>query len=121
MRQWLLAMGIGLTACGTARAASASADLAVSVTVVDQCLIHTDSRSASCAAGSAYALGEGRERIAVTRDLLTTADEHAHTAQDGSRLGTSQSVAGAAGQDGAVRAVAATVAPIEAIRVTYSF
>jgi len=121
VRQWLLAMGIGLTACSTARAASASADLAVSVTVADQCLIRTDSRSANCAGGSAYALGEGRERIAVARDLLTTTDEHAHTAQDGSRLGTSQSVAGVAGQEGAMRAVAETVTQIEAIRVTYSF
>lgn len=120
MRQWLVAMGIGLAACGTARAASASADLAVSVAVIDQCLIHTDSRSASCAGGSAYALGEGRERVAVVRDQLTTADERAHTAADGSRLGTSQSVAGGAG-DNAVRAVAETVTPIEAIRVTYSF
>ena len=121
MRQWLVAMGIGLTACGTARAASANADLVISVAVIDQCLIHTDSRSASCAGGSAYALGEGRERIAVARDQLTTADEHAHTAADGSRLGTSQSVAGEPGQDGSMRAVAETVTPIEAIRVTYSF
>lgn len=121
MRQWLLAMGIGLMACGTARAGLASANLAVSVTVVDQCLIHTDSRSASCAGGSAYALGERRERIALTSDRLTTADEHAHTAPDGSRLGTSQSVAGAPAQDRAVRAVAAMATPIEAIRITYSF
>lgn len=121
MRQWLVAMGIGLMACGTARAATASADLAISVAVIDQCLIHTDSRSANCAGGSAYALGEGRERIAITRDQLTTTDEHAHTAADGSRLGISQSVAGGAGQDSTVRAVAETVTPIEAIRVTYSF
>ena len=114
-------MAICLTAWVPAHAGSASADLAVSVTVVDQCLIHTDSRSASCAAGSAYALGEGHERIAVMRDQLTTADEHAHTARNGSRLGTSLSVAGAAGQDGAVRAAAEAVTPIEAIRVTYSF
>ncbi len=121
MRRWLLAIGIGLTACGTARAGSASADLAVGVTVIDQCLIHTDSRSVSCAAGSAYAMGESRERIAVTSDRLTTADEHAHTALDGSRLGASQSLAGASAPDGAVRAIAATAAPVEAIRVTYSF
>lgn len=120
-------MGIGLTTWGPAHAGSASANLAVSVTVIDQCLIRTDSRSASCAGGAAYALGVGRERIAVTSDQLTVADEHAHTAQDGSRLGTSQSVAGAAGQrgialaDGAVRSVAETLAPIDAIRITYSF
>ena len=114
-------MAIGLMPCGTAQAGSVSANLAVSVTVVDQCLIHSDSRSASCAGGSVFALGEGRDRIAVTRDMLTTADEHAHTAYDGSRLGTSQSVAGAAAQDAAVRTVAETRAPIEAIRVTYSF
>jgi len=127
VRRWLLATGIGLTACGPAHAGSGSANLAVSVTVMDQCLIRTDSRSASCAGGAAYALGVGRERIAVTSDQLTVAEEHGHTAQDGSRLGTSQSVAGAAGQqgiaftDGAVRTVAETVAPIDALRITYSF
>jgi hypothetical protein len=120
-------MALGLMACGPAQASSASANLAVSVTVIDLCLIRAESRSASCAGGAAYALGVGRERIAVTSDQLTVADEHAHTAEDGSRLGISRSVAGAAGQrgmapaDGAVRTVAATTAPIDAIRVTYSF
>ena len=127
MRRWLSAIGIGLTACGPAHAGSASAGLTVSVTVKDQCLIHTESRSASCAGGAAYALGVGRERIAVMSDRLTVSDEHAHTIEDGSRLGISQSVAGAAGQrgmalaDGAVRTVAQTIVPIDAIRVTYSF
>jgi hypothetical protein len=61
-------------------------------------------------------------------DPLTVADEHAHTTQDGSRLGISRSVAGAAagGQDmllanGAVRTVAGPIEPVDAIRVTYSF
>jgi hypothetical protein len=127
VQRWLLATAIGLTACGPARAGSASADLAVSVTVVDRCLVRTESRSASCAGGAPYALGVGRERIAVTSDQLTVTDEHAHTARDGSRLGTSQSVAGAAGQedmalaDGAVRTIAASSAAIDAIRITYSF
>ena len=127
MRQWFLAMAIGLTACGTAQAGSTSANLAVSVTVIDQCLIRTENRSASCAGGAAFALGERRERIAVMSDQLTVADEHAHTAEDGSRLGISQSVAGAAGQrgvataDAVVRTIAATSAPIDAVRVTYSF
>jgi len=119
-------MGIGLTACGPAHAGSASASLAVSVTVIDQCLIRTESRSASCAGGAAYALGVGRERIAIMSDRLTVADEHVHTRGDGSRLGTSQSVAGAAGQRdmalaaGAMRTIEAA-APIDALRVTYSF
>jgi len=126
VRQWLLAVAIGLVACGPAHAGSASANLAVSVSVVDQCLIRTDSRSAVCAGGSAYALGVGRERIAVTSDQLTAADEHAHTASDDPRLGISQSVAGAAGRQdpavvGSLRTVAQMAAPIDAIRVTYSF
>ena len=127
VRHWLLAIGIGLAACAPAYAGSAGADLAVSVTVMDQCLIHTGSRSASCAGGSPYALGVGREKISVTSDQLTATDEHAHTAQDDPRLGISKSVASAAGWQGtalgnsAVRTVAETVVPIDAIRVTYSF
>lgn len=118
-------MVIGLMASGAAQAGSTSANLTVSVTVSDQCLIHTDSRSASCAGGSAYAVGVGRERIDVTRDQLTAITEHVHTTLDGSRL--SQSVAGTGGQrgvdlvGGAVRTVAETVVPVDAIRVTYSF
>jgi hypothetical protein len=127
VRQWWVALGVGLACAPAYASGSASANLAVSVTVMDQCLIHSDSRSATCAGGSAFALGVGRERIAVARDQLTTADEHAHTAPDGSRLGTSQSVAGATGQQGlvlagaAVRSVAETVEPIDALRITYSF
>lgn len=126
MRQWLWAIGIGLVACGPAHAGSASANLAVSVSVVDQCLIRTDSRSAVCAGGSAYALGVGRERIALTSAQLTAADEHAHTSGNEPRLGISQSVASAAGRQGTadaagLRTVAEMAAPIEAIRVTYSF
>ena len=120
-------MAICLTAWVPAHAGSASADLAVSVTVIDQCVIRTESRSASCAGGAGYALGVGRERIAVPGDRLTLADEHAQTAQDGSRRGTSQSVAGAAGRRDvpfagpALGTIAAPTAPIDAIRVTYSF
>jgi len=127
VRQWFLAIGVGLAACAPAYAGSAGADLTVSVTVMDQCLIHTGSRSASCAGGSPYALGVGREKISVTSDQLTAIDEHAHRIQDGPRLGISKSVAGAAGWqgtalgNGAVRTVAETVVPIDAIRVTYSF
>jgi hypothetical protein len=118
---------VGLAACAPAHAGSASANLAVSVTVVDQCLIRSESRSASCAGGSAYALGVGLEKVALVRDRLTGADEHAHTAQDGRRLGISQSVAGAAGRqgivlaDGALRTIAAAAASVDAIRITYSF
>jgi len=110
-----------------AHAGSARADLAVSVTVIDQCLIRAESRSASCAGGAAYELGIGRERIDVPADQVTISDEQGHTEQDGSRRGISQSFAGAAGPRdaslamGAVRTVAATAAPIDAIRITYSF
>ena len=127
VRQWLVVIGIGLAACAPAHAGSGSANLAVSVTVVDQCMIHTDSRSASCVGGSAYALGVGRERITLLSDRLTVGDEHAHTAQDGPRPGISQSVAGALGQQGtvfandAVRTVVEARVSIDAIRVTYSF
>lgn len=127
MRQWLLAIGIGLAACGPAYAGSVNAKLTVSVTVVDQCLVRTENRSASCAGGTPYALGVGRERIAVTSDQLTGADEHVHTPKDGPRLGIPQSVAGAAERQdvtlagGAVRTVAEEVASVDAIRVTYSF
>jgi len=127
VRQWLLAVGIGLAACGPAYAGSVSADLGVSVTVMDRCLIRTESRSASCAGGAPYAVGVGLERIAVTSDQLTGADEHVHTAKDGPRLGISQSVAGAAEREGvafaggAMRTVGEAVAPIDAIRITYSF
>lgn len=127
MRQWLLAIWIGLAACGPAYAGSVNANLTVSVTVMDQCLVRTESRSASCAGGTPYALGVGRERIAVASDQLTGADEHVHTPKDGPQLGISQSVAGAADRQdfalagGAVRTVAEDVVPIDAIRVTYSF
>lgn len=127
MRQWLLAIWVGVAASVPAHAGSINANLAVTVTVMDQCLIHTENRSASCVGGTPYALGVGRERIAVTSDQLTAVGEHVHTAKDGSRLGISQPVAEATERqgtvlaDGAVRTVAETVAPIDAIRVTYSF
>ena len=123
MRQWLLAMGIGMSACAPALAGSASAGLAVSVTVADQCVIRTDSRSASCAGGSAYVMGVRRERIVFTDDRLAIAGEYARAADHGSRIGTSRSVAGADDQQAIVLANGAvrTVAPMDAIRVTYSF
>lgn len=126
MRQWFLGMAIGLWACAPAHGGTASAGLAVSVTVADQCLLRADSRSANCAGGSSYALGVGRERIVVPDDQLTTADKHAHTADHASYIGVARSVAGAAGQqlvlaNGAVRTVAEAVVPIDAIRVTYTF
>jgi len=127
VRHWLWAIGIGLAASAPACAGSGSANLAVSVTVVDRCMIHTNSRSASCAGGSAYALGVGRERIALAGEQLTVGGDHAHTVEDGPHPGVTRSVAGAAGRqvtalaDGAVRTVAEAVAPVDAIRVTYSF
>jgi hypothetical protein len=128
VRHWLLAIGIGLAACAPVRAGSASANLAVSVTVMDQCLIQAASRSARCAGNTAYAVAEVRERIAPISDRLTTATEHAHTPDDGPRLGTSLSVAGdGSGRDGArladagTRMVSQVSEPIDAIRVTYSF
>lgn len=125
MRQWFSIMGVGLIAAAPVQAGSMEADLAISVTVIDQCLVHTDSLSANCAGGAGYALGVGRERIGLTRDQLTAVAEHAHTAGDGSHLGTSQSIAGSDGREdfanGAVRTIAAASMPIDAIRVTYSF
>lgn len=125
MRRWFLAIWIGLTAFRPAQAGSASANLAVSVAVVDRCLIHTGSRSASCAGGSPYALGIGRERIAVMPGGLTADGDDAQTTQNGSRPGISRSFVGAGahrdGDDGAVRTVADATGSVDAIRVTYSF
>jgi hypothetical protein len=129
VRQWLFAAVMGFVACGRADAASVNADLAVSVTVVDQCLLHSGTASASCTGGTVYALGVGRERVPVAKsDVLTTADEHAHTSRNGPLDPFFQAVAGgAAGSGGlgfapdAVRTVAATSTPVESIRVTYSF
>lgn len=128
MRQWFLFTGISLLACAPLQAGSASANLMVSVTVMDQCFIHSESRSASCAGGAAYALGVGRERIALPRDQLTASNEHAHRVSDVAASGTSSSLAGqmdairdtvlAAGGSGNL---ADAAGPIEAIRVTYSF
>ena len=128
MRRWLVAVIMGFAACGgRAESASLSASLPVSVTVLDQCLVHSTSRSASCTGGAVYALGVAQERVpAASRDRLTLADEHAQASSDGSLVTTSKSVAGGvAGRQGAaseaVRTVAATVEPVESIRVTYSF
>jgi hypothetical protein len=118
---------MGFAACGRADAGSVNADLAVSVTVVDQCLLHSGNASANCTGGAVYALGVGRERIPVEQsDVLTATDEHAHTSENGPLVTIYQSVTGgAAGPQGfapdAVRTVAATIAPMEAVRVTYSF
>ncbi len=129
MRQWLFVVVPGLLVCGRADAGSVNADLAVSVTVVDQCLLHSGTASASCTGGAVYALGVGRERILVAKsDMLTAADEHAHTSRNGPLVTIFQAVAGgAAGPQrlgfapDAVRTVAATSTPVESIRVTYSF
>jgi hypothetical protein len=127
VRQWLFAAVIGFAACGRADAGSVNADLAVSVTVVDQCLLHSGTASANCTGGAVYALGVGRERVPLAKsDLLTVVDEHAHTSGNGPLVAISQSVAGDdAGARGlgfapdAVRTVAA--ASVDSIRVTYSF
>jgi hypothetical protein len=122
--RWLSGAFLGLAVCGPAEAGSVNADLVVSVTVVDQCLVHSGSASASCTGGAVYALGVGRERVPFAKsDLLTAPDEHAHTSGNGPLVAISQSVAG--GIDGpgvaldAIRAV--PTAPMESIRVTYSF
>jgi hypothetical protein len=118
---------MGFAACGRADAGSVNADLAVSVTVVDQCLLHSGNASANCTGGAVYALGVGRERIPVEQsDVLTATDEHAHTSENGPLVTIYQSLTGgAAGPQGfapdAVRTVAATIVPMEAVRVTYSF
>jgi len=129
VRQWLFVAVTGLLACGRADAGSINADLAVSVTVVDRCLLHSGTASASCTGGAVYALGVGRERVPVAKsDLLTATDEHAHTSRNDPLVTTFQAVAGGAAGPGslgsapdAVRTVAATDTPVESIRVTYSF
>jgi hypothetical protein len=120
---------MGLAACSPADAAAADAKLVVSVTVVDQCLLHSGSASASCTGGAVYALGIGRETVSLAKsDVLTTADENAHTSGNGSPVTAPQFVFGGAGglrgqgyAPDAVRTVAATAFPLESIRITYSF
>jgi len=128
MRRWLVAAIMGFAACGDrAESASLSANLPVSVTVLDQCLVHSTNRSASCTGGAVYALGVAQELVpAASRDRLTLADEHAQTSGDGSLVTTSKSVVGdMAGRQGAasggVRTVSTAVEAVESIRVTYSF
>jgi hypothetical protein len=120
VRRLFLALGLALAANGQVEAATASASFAVSVTVLDQCLIRAAIRSASCTGGAVYALGIAREKVVPAgSDQLTVADEHAHTARDGPLLATTQPVAGLAVD--ADRSVTPPSGAIDAIRITYSF
>jgi hypothetical protein len=118
---------MGVVAWGRAEAASVSADLAVSVTVFDQCLIHSASRSASCTGGAVYAVDVRRDGASpVNTDQLTMAGERAHTTADGQGIATSRALSSGDGprHDAAAGDGLRTVSAEDAagpIRVTYSF
>jgi hypothetical protein len=110
-------------------AAAISANLAVSVTVLDECVLHSLNRSATCNGGSLYAVGVAREtRETVRSDQLTMNGEHVQTSVDGARVyTTSQGFAvtqahhDVASASSDVRPVQQSLAPQQLVRVTYSF
>ena len=130
MARWLGILCVVALAAGNARAGAISAHLAVSVTVLDQCVIHSLDRSANCSGGAVYAVGVARELVTPAEiDQLTASDEHVHTTADGARVYTTSQGFG----DTALRHDTALVsasqssmerqsfAPTESLRVTYSF
>jgi len=129
MARWFGAICAVALASGGARAGAISANMAVSVTVLDQCLIHSLSRSASCSGGAVYAVGVSREAVTpVESDRLTASDEHVHTSANGARVSTISpmfAVAGSRLETASAslgqRSVEQQAAPVETLRVTYSF
>jgi len=130
MVRWLGALCIAAFTAGGAQAGAISANMAVSVTVLDQCLVHSLSRSATCSGGAVYAVGVARETVALAQsDLLTVSEEHVHTSADGARIYTiSQGFAATGLRHDAVSASASPPSverqqfgPVESVRITYSF
>jgi hypothetical protein len=125
VRHWYGLLIVMLAGGGQAEAEMAKANFAVSVTVVDQCLVRSLTRSASCTGHAAYAVDVARERLALAAiGQLTRTGEHAHTSADGSPAAISMSVADGQGVGLAAtaeRSAAPASDQVEAIRVTYSF
>lgn len=130
MARWLGFICVVALASANAQAGAISANMAVTVTVLDQCLVHSLSRSANCSGGAVYAVGVAKELVTpVETDQLTASDEHVHTSADGARVYTTSQGFGDTGQrhDGA--SVSSSLQPIErqpsapaeSLRVTYSF
>jgi len=129
MARWLGATAIAALASGAAQAAAISADLSVSVTVLDQCVVHSLNRSATCSTGALYAVGVARERQAsVDSDQLTMSGEHVQTSANGARVyTTSQAFAAIGPRHDAMSAspgsqpVQQRLASEQLVRVTYAF
>jgi hypothetical protein len=130
VRQWQLVAVAAVAACGRAEAETIQASFAVSVTVVDQCIVRPTIRSATCTGGADYAVGVAREKVSVpTRVQLTNIGEHVHTSGDGPLIATSSSAAGLSAAGGQIVGLAGiadrSVAPgfdqVDAVRITYSF
>jgi hypothetical protein len=129
MARWLGAILVAASLSGGVQAAAISADLRVSVTVLDQCVIHSLSRSASCSSGAPYAVGVAREAVRLAeRDQLTAGDEPVQTSADGARIYTTSQGFGTTGSRHDA-APASTDSPQfqqqlgagQLVRVTYSF
>lgn len=129
MARWLGAISVAALVSGGAQAAAISADLTISVTVLDQCVIHSLSRSASCSSGAPYAVGIARETIRLAeRGQLTAGNEPVQTSTDGARVYTTSQGSGATGSRHDA-APASTDSPQlqqqlgaeQLVRVTYSF
>jgi len=130
MVRWLGAFCIAAFAAGGGQAGAISADMTVSVTVLDQCLVHSLSRSATCSGGAVYAVGVARETVAPAQsDQLTASDEHVHTSANGADIYTiSQGFAASGLRHDAASAPSGLPSveqqqfgSAEAVRITYSF
>jgi len=129
MARWLGAISVAALVSGGAQAAAISADLTISVTVLDQCVIHSLSRSASCSSGAPYAVGIARETVRLAeRDQLTAGGEPVQTLTDGARIyTTSQGLVATRARHDAPPAstdspqLQQQLAAEQLVRVTYSF
>lgn len=130
MARWLGILCVVALASGDARAGAISANMAVSVTVLDQCVIHSLNQSANCSGGAVYAVGVARELVTPAEiDQLTATGEHVHTTGDGARVYTTSQGFGDTGLRHDAASVSASqpsierqpFAPTESLRVTYSF
>jgi len=129
MARWLGAISAAALASSSAQAAAISADLSVSVTVLDQCVVHSLNHSATCNTGAPYAVGVARETQTVAdSDQLTASGEHVQTFTDGARVyTTSQAFAAIGPRHDAMSAspgsqpVQQRLASEQLVRVTYAF
>jgi len=129
MARWLGTISAAALVTGGAQAAAIRADLTVSVTVLDQCMIHSLSQSASCSSGAPYAVGIARETLKLAeRGQLTAGGEPVQTSADGARIYTTSQAFAAMAQrhDAASSSMDSQqgqqqLGPDQVVRVTYSF